>query len=97
MDNSEENCLFQKNAIFQVQYSLCIFGALPSLHDHYSTSPGIKTSSRFKNYSIVVACGDIFSGRGRNSIYAALYFLPIIAFIHSVLGGVVYYRYFISF
>ena len=31
-------------------------------------------------------------GRGRNSIYAALYFLPIIAFVHSVLGGVVYYR-----
>merc|ERR1712037_547808 len=33
----------------------------------------------------------LLPGRGRNSIYAALYFLPIIAFIHSVLGGVVYY------
>jgi len=35
----------------------------------------------------------LLPGRGRNSIYAALYFLPIIAFVHSVLGGVVYYSY----
>lgn len=31
--------------------------------------------------------------RGRNSIYAALYFLPTLAAIHMSLGGVVYYSY----
>lgn len=35
----------------------------------------------------------LLPGRGRNSIYAALYFLPILALIHAVLGGVVYYSY----
>lgn len=32
-------------------------------------------------------------GRGRNAIYAALYFFPILALIHGVLGGLVYYSY----
>lgn len=35
----------------------------------------------------------LLPGRGRNSIYAALYFLPILAFIHATLGGIVYYCY----
>jgi len=32
-------------------------------------------------------------GKGRNAIYAALYFFPIFALIHGVLGGVIYYSY----
>ena len=32
-------------------------------------------------------------GRGRNAIYAALYFFPIFALIHGVLGGIIYYSY----
>ena len=46
-----------------------------------------------KANKVVALIQGTFPGRGRNSIYAALYFLPIIAFVHSVLGGVVYYRY----
>jgi len=32
-------------------------------------------------------------GRGRNAIYAALYFLPCFALLHGVLGGIIYYCY----
>jgi len=32
-------------------------------------------------------------GRGRNAVYAALYFFPVLALIHGVLGGLVYYSY----
>ena len=32
-------------------------------------------------------------GKGRNAIYAALYFFPIFALIHGVLGGIIYYSY----
>ena len=32
-------------------------------------------------------------GRGRNAIYAALYFFPTFAIIHGVLGGIIYYSY----
>ena len=32
-------------------------------------------------------------GRGRNAIYAALYFFPTFALAHGVLGGVIYYSY----
>ena len=32
-------------------------------------------------------------GRGRNAIYAALYFFPAFALAHGVLGGVIYYSY----
>jgi len=32
-------------------------------------------------------------GKGRNAIYAALYFFPIFALTHGVLGGVIYYSY----
>ena len=39
--------------IFQVQHRLCILGAVPCLHDHYSTFPGLKTSSRSKRKSEV--------------------------------------------
>ena len=84
--------LFSRFSIVYVFLGLCLLSMIiirPLLAS--KLLPGSKMQS------IVVACGDIFSGRGRNSIYAALYFLPIIAFIHSVLGGVVYYRYFSSF
>merc|ERR1712059_93826 len=32
-------------------------------------------------------------GQGRNSTYLALYFLPVFALLHGVLGGVIYYSY----
>lgn len=32
-------------------------------------------------------------GRGRNAIYAALYFLPSFALLHGVLGGIIYYSF----
>jgi len=35
----------------------------------------------------------LLPGRGRNSVYAALYFLPILGLVHAVLGGLVYYTY----
>jgi len=35
----------------------------------------------------------LLPGRGRNAVYAALYFLPLFALGHGVLGGVVYYSY----
>jgi len=31
--------------------------------------------------------------RGRNAIYAALYFFPIFALIHGLLGGIIYYSF----
>jgi len=31
--------------------------------------------------------------RGRNAVYAALYFFPLLALVHGVLGGLVYYSY----
>lgn len=35
----------------------------------------------------------LLPGRGRNSVYAALYFLPMLGLVHAVLGGLVYYTF----
>jgi len=32
-------------------------------------------------------------GRGRNAVYAALYFLPVYTLLHAVLGGLIYYSF----
>jgi len=40
-----------------------------------------------------VLSSKFLPGKGRNAIYAALYFFPIFALIHGVLGGVIYYSY----
>jgi len=38
-------------------------------------------------------CYKVSSIQGSRSIYAALYFLPILIVIHSVLGGIIYYTF----
>ena len=32
----------------------------------------------------------MFPGRGRSSVFAALYFLPVLAFVQAVAGGLIY-------
>jgi hypothetical protein len=35
----------------------------------------------------------LLPGSGRNAMYAALYFFPILSLVHAVLGGLVYYSF----
>lgn len=35
----------------------------------------------------------LLPGRGRNAVYAALYFLPAYALLHALLGGLIYYSF----
>lgn len=35
----------------------------------------------------------LLPGSGRNAVYAALYFLPILSLVHAILGGLVYYSF----
>ncbi|KAF7280044.1 JNK1/MAPK8-associated membrane protein [Rhynchophorus ferrugineus] len=36
-------------------------------------------------------CSKYFPGRGKISIYAAMYFIPILIFTHAIMGGLIYY------
>lgn len=73
----------------------------PALHcTHEAVYPRFSIVFVFYGFCLVsmlllrpVLASKLLPGRGRNSIYAALYFLPTLAFCHSVLGGVVYYSY----
>ncbi|XP_030763417.1 JNK1/MAPK8-associated membrane protein [Sitophilus oryzae] len=38
-------------------------------------------------------CKKFFSKRGKMSIYAAMYFIPILALTHAVIGGLIYYAF----
>jgi len=40
-----------------------------------------------------ILASKFLPGKGRNAIYAALYFFPIFALIHGIMGGVIYYSY----